>query len=81
MLHKKSTNNEYVISKIGMDSWFLYTVEECSFGKRITWTKNYDFALIFTSEEKVEAFKERVLEKVSVSINRFVSGGLVKMDA
>jgi len=81
MLYKKTINNEFVISKHGMDSWFLYTVEECTFGKRITWTQNYKNSLIFTSEEKVENFKERVLEKISVNINRFVRGGLVRMDS
>ncbi len=81
MLPNKSPNSEYVISKKGMDTWFLYTVEECSYGKRITWTKNYKLALIFTSEEKVESFKERVLHKVTVSINKFIIGGLVSIDS
>ncbi len=53
-----------------MADWFLYTVEQCSYGKRIEWTHDRKEALIFTSEEKVESFKERMLGNVLVTINR-----------
>ncbi len=67
---KNLIKQKYVIVKDGMTDWFLYTVEQCSFGKRIEWTHNCKEALIFTSEEKVESFKERMLENVLVTINR-----------
>jgi len=72
MSSKKLIKQNYVISKEGMADWFLYTVEKCSFGKRIEWTRNRKEALIFTSEEKVESFKERMLENVTVSICRYI---------
>ncbi len=71
MSHKILTRQAYAITKNGMVSWFLYTVENCSFGKRIKWTQNPKTALIFSSEEAIEVFKEKVLQNVPVGIHRF----------
>lgn len=80
MSQKDLTVSAYVITKFGMDDWFLYTVEQCSFGKRIMWTKNHKNTIIFTSEEKVKSFKAQVLKNVPVCIHKFIAGGLVYMD-
>jgi len=70
MTHIKPIIHTFVITKQGMSDWYLYTVEQLSFCKRISWTKNIKDALLFTSEEKVESFKSKVLEKVPVSIHK-----------
>lgn len=67
----------FVITKSGMDSkWYLYTVEQVSFGKRISWTKNYNDALMFTSEEKVESFKSKMLGKIPITIHKVLQSAL-----
>ena len=59
------------MTKRGMGHWFLYSVEQCSYGKRIEWTMDFNSALIFTSEEFVETFKSQNLPNVPVDIHRF----------
>lgn len=61
----------YVIAKRGMLDWFLYSVEECSFGKRIKWTRNLDDTIMFTNEAYAETFKEKVLSNVPVYLRKF----------
>jgi len=69
-------NAYYVIAKHGMEQWYLYSVEQCSFGKRILWTRTLKSALIFSSEKAVETFKSKSLQNVSVDIHRFFKGML-----
>lgn len=70
MSHKNTINYVYFIAKQGMFDWFLYTVEQCSFGKRIVWTKDIKKALVFSSEKRAEIFKTKVLENVQVCIHK-----------
>jgi len=77
-----SEEKEYTfyISKATMDDWYLYSVEDCSYGKRILWTRNFDNTIVFSSEEKVETFKEKVLKHVPVNIHRFLKGKFAFID-
>lgn len=63
-----------------MDGWYLYSVEECSYGKRILWTKNFENTIVFSSEEKVETFKEKVLTHAAVNVHRFLKGKFAFVD-
>jgi hypothetical protein len=66
----------YVISKAGKDGWYLYTAEQCSFGKRLLWTSDLKSALIFSSEEAIESFKSNGLRNLNVNIYRFLKSTL-----
>jgi len=63
-----NTKSLYVIVKRGKENWFLYTIEQRPFGKRIEWTSNPNSALIFSSEEAIQTFKTKNLENVAVDI-------------
>ena len=67
-------NTYYVITRHGMERWYLYSVEQCSFGKRIEWTPEFKSALVFSSEKAVETFKHKNLSNVAVDIHRFLKG-------
>ena len=69
MALQNSKEHLFVISKSGMNGWYLYSVEKCSFGKRINWTQQLKNAIVFTSEQKVEMFKEKVLKNILVDIH------------
>lgn len=48
--------------------WFLYTVEELSYGRRVTWTRDVRKALIFSTEVAIETFEEMYLKGLPVRI-------------
>lgn len=60
----------YIIAKHMMEHWYLYTVEQCSFGKKIVWTPELTSSLIFSTERAVETFKFKNLQNVAVDIHR-----------
>lgn len=60
----------YAIAKRGMLDWFLYSVEDGSFGKRIKWTRNLDDTIIFTNEAYAETFIEKVLGNIPVCLRK-----------
>jgi len=65
-------NIYYIICKNKMERWYLYSVEQCSFGKRMVWTLELTNALIFTSENAVETFKSKNLQNILVDIHRIL---------
>lgn len=62
----------YVITNRDLNAWYLYSVEQCSFGKRLLWTSNLKSALIFSSEEAIESFMSHDLPNLGVSVYRFL---------
>lgn len=80
MLEEKEEKFTFYISKSNMDEWYLYSVEECSYGKRILWTQNFEKTIVFSSEEKVETFKEKVLQNANVNIHRVLKGKFAFVD-
>jgi len=76
MFTEKHKDLYYVIAKAGIDGWYLYTAEQCSFGKRLLWTSNLKSALIFSSEEAIELFKSKDLYNLNVNIYRFLKSTL-----
>jgi len=63
--------NTYVIEKCGMSGWYLYTVELCSFGTQIKWTKNLNNALMFSSQDRLAVFKNKMLGDMLVCYHHF----------
>ena len=59
---------QFIISNVNYDDWFLYSVEDCKFGKRMEWTKDIELALKFDTSDKVESFIELVVEDIPVNI-------------
>lgn len=72
MSHENKQTVIYVITKHEMEEWFLYTIEHCSYGKRITWTRKLNDALVFPSERRALLFKEKVFENVPIGIRHFL---------
>lgn len=72
MALKNSKEYTFVISKMGMDDWFLYAVGTHSYGKRIEWTHQISDALVFTTEQRLESFREKVLKNIPVVIHMIV---------
>jgi len=64
---------QYVITKNGMERWFLYTIEDCSYGKKASWTLNFENALRFSTEQKAEIFKTKYLGNANVNIRKFAT--------
>jgi len=62
----------YVITKYGMDDKYLYSVEQCSFGKRMLWTTDVEIALLFSSETAADTFKSKNLPNIPVNIQMFL---------
>ncbi len=63
--------NTCVIEKCGMQGWYLYTAEQCSFGTQIKWTTNLSEALMFSSEDRISTFKDKVLGNMTICVYRF----------
>jgi len=80
MAEEKEKEYTFYISKINMDDWYLYSVEDCSFGKKILWTQKFENTIVFSSEEKVETFKEKVLNHIPINIHRVLKGKFAFVD-
>lgn len=80
MSEKQETEMTFYLSKSDMDGWYLYSVEDCSFGKKILWTRKIENTILFSSEERVETFKEKVLNHVPVNIHRVLKGKFAFVD-
>lgn len=74
MVDMDRENLFYVITKYGMDNQYLYSVEQCSFGKRLSWTTDVELALLFTSEPAADTFKTKNLPNVTVNVQIFLIG-------
>lgn len=64
----------YVITKYGMDNQYLYSVEQCSFGKQFSWTTDVELALLFSSESAADTFKSKNLPNIPINIQMFLIG-------
>jgi len=74
MVNMDHENLFYVIVKYGMDNQYLYSVEQCSFGKRLLRTTDVELALLFSSELAADTFKSKNLPNIPVNIQMFLIG-------
>ncbi len=61
----------FAIINASRPDWFLYTAEKTEYGFRIEWTELKDAALVFSSEDKIAVFVEKVLDNKQIGIYQF----------
>ena len=64
----------YIIAKSEQEEWYLYSVERCSFGKRIEWTTDIVKTLKFSTQLSIDTYIERVLPNVEISVIKLLNG-------
>jgi len=65
---KTKSPGKYTIKNAKNPNWYLYSVEQCSYGKRIEWTSNKKDALIFETELSINTYIKKVIPNVVVIV-------------